>query len=132
MPTRQVQRRRLKKYAIGDMRERITIHVRTATAPAFNTASMSEDYDDGTPVWAAVMTLDFANSGQNIFDSVNLQTAPSHKMVIRYRNDITAENIIRWRDNEYKILRIINPEERNQYLEMFVNLKGDEDFAANN
>lgn len=131
MPIRAVSHRRLKKYGIGDMRERITLHVRSITAPEFNTASFSETYDAGVNLWASVNTMDFAASGQAIFDNVNLSEQPSHKLVIRYRENVTTENVIRWRDNAYKLLKIINPEERNLYLELFAVLLGDEDLAAN-
>lgn len=131
MATRKVSHRRLKKYGTGDMRERITLHVRAITPPAFNSANFSETYDDGVPLWAFVKTLDFVASGQALFDGVNLSEPPSHLFVIRYLEGVTAENVIRWRDKAYKLLKLINPEERNQYWELYAVLLGDETLAAN-
>lgn len=131
MANRKVSHRRLKKYGTGDMRKRITLHVRDITAPVFNSASFSETYDTGVPLWAFVKTLDFVASGQNLFDGVNLSKPPSHLFVIRYRENVTTENVIRWQGSAYKILKNINPEERNQYWELYAVLLGDETLAVN-
>lgn len=131
MANRKVSHRRLKKYGTGDMRERITLHVRAITAPDFNSANFSETYDDGVSLWAFVKTLDFVASGQALFSGANLSDIPSHLFVIRYRDGVTKENVIRWNGSAYKILKNINPEERNQYWELYAVLLGDEALAVN-
>lgn len=132
MSTRKTSKRRLKKYAVGDMRERVTIHVRSLTAPAFSSPSnFTETYDTGTRVWAFVANVSLVGSGRQEFDSINIILRSTHKMVIRYRGNITTENVIRWRGEAYKILKIIDPEERHQYLELYCNVLGDKTLEAN-
>lgn len=132
MPTRKVARRRLKKNAIGDRRDRIKLHVRGIQAPGVNSATFTEEYDTGTYLWSKVETLNLQGSGLQVFDNVNLNDErPTHKFTIRYNPSITVENIIGWRDKYYTILSITNPEERNEDLELFCTLRGDKDFEAN-
>lgn len=131
MSIRKVSRRRLKKYVIGDMRERIKIHTRFITAPVFDSAELKETYDTGNLRWAVAETLDYLSSGRQMFDEVNLNKAPSHKFTIRYDADITTENIINWQDEYYQIIKTINPDVRKQYLELFCRVKGSEGFEVN-
>lgn len=132
MSTRKVSKRRLKKYSIGDLRDRIKLHVRSIAPPGIDSASFSENYDTGTDLWSSVVTLDLQGAGLNIFDNVNTNDErPTHKFTIRYNPDITSQNVIGWRGQYYKILSVRNPEERNEYLELFSVLKGDDDFEAN-
>ena len=131
MAERKVSRRRLKKYAIGDLRSRVRIHTRSLEAPLYDSADPVEAFDTGAKVWASVNTLDFLSSGKQLFDEVNLSEQPSHKFVIRFRKNISTENVIQWEGNYYKLLKIIDPEERHQFLELFAVLLGDKDLAAN-
>ena len=131
MSSRKVSRRRLKKYSIGDLRDRIKLHVRSVTPPAVDSASFSEEYDTGTDLWSSVVTLDLQGAGLAVFDGVNTNENPTHKFTVRYNPDITSENIIGWRGKYYRIMSVRNPEERNEYLELFSTLKGDSSLEAN-
>lgn len=132
MPTRKVARRRLKKNAIGDRRDRVLLHTRGLEAPGINSATFTEEYNTGKGLWSKVETLNLQGAGLNVFDSVNLNDErPTHRITIRFRSGVTAENVIGWRGSYYKILSIINPEERNEDLELYCTLKGDKDFEAN-
>jgi head-tail adaptor len=120
------------------MRERITLHIRAITAPSFGTAKPTETYDTGTVVWASVKTFDLIAAGQKLFDGVDPSEQPSHKFVMRWREflddcvtPITSEIRIRWRGDAYKITKVINPEERNEYFELFAALLGSQDQEAN-
>jgi head-tail adaptor len=138
MSTRKVTRRRLKKYAVGDMRNRIGLYKRDIKSPGFQSSKFQEEYTLITKVWAFVATL---NLGEIVFDNVRIKSksgnfstksiSPSHKFVIRYRSDITSETRILWRDKYYEIIPTINPEERNQYLELYSVLVGSKDLEAN-
>jgi hypothetical protein len=138
MPRRKTTHRRRKKYSIGDFDKRIKLHKRVIQPPLFDVAAPTESYDTGTQIWASVNTFDLVASGEQIFDKVDLSESPSHKFVIRWReflNDgktkITSEVIIRWDENFYKILKIINPEGRNEYFELFAILLGAETKEVN-
>jgi head-tail adaptor len=131
MPQRKVKRRRLKQYATGDMNKRILIHTRSIGSPDFNSANFAELYDSGLPCWSSVNTLD--PNSKVFFDGVDIDSKekPTHLFVIRYRNWITAENVIRWRKELYKIVGIQDPDERHEWLELYSKILGDEDLEAN-
>ena len=138
MPRLSTTHRRKKKHAVGDMRERITLHRRAITPPVFNSAKPTETYDDGMKVWASVKTFDLVGAGQKLFDGIDPSEQPSHFFVMRFREflsdgitPITKEVVIRWRGDAYKIVKAINPEERNEYWELFAALLGDATQEAN-
>lgn len=128
MPTRISRRRRLKKYSIGDMRQRITIHSRVITPPVFDNTSITETYDDGIEYWATIETLD---KKIQVFDNVNIPPSATHFFVIRFDSTVNSERIVRWLGNSYEILKTSDPDGRRQYTELFSRLMGDETLDAN-
>jgi len=128
MPQRKTVHRPLKQYTGGDMDKRIVIHTRVLTSPKHGSGSVTEKYDEGLPVWAGVFSLP---AGKKIFDDIDLGKQPTHLFSIRYRPGITAEKVVRFRGNAFEIVRIINPEERDEWLLLYSKLWGDEDKEAN-
>jgi len=100
------------------MRERITIHARVITPPVFGSASFTETYGTGVNDWASVETPNTIGSDVVTFGSVAVPSGTTHVFVVRYADDITTEHIIRWEGDAYKILGIIDPDKRQQYLEI--------------
>lgn len=131
MPKRNVTHRPLKQYAGGDLNKRITLHTRTLKAPKYNSASFTENYDAGLEVWASVITLSNIASGKRIFDDIDIRKQPTHKFVIRFREGITTEKVVRWRGDAYELVKIIDPEERHEWLELYAKLLGDETKETN-
>lgn len=131
MPVRKVKHRRLKKYAVGDMRERIKIHSRDIQGPGLDSAEFSESYDAGDPRWANVETLDLQGSAQKRFDNVELSERPSHIFTIRYRKGTTIENVIGWDGDLFRIIATQNPDGRKQYHELIAVSRGSDDLDAN-
>lgn len=138
MPRLTTTHRRKKKNAVGDRRERITLHIRAITPPAFGTAKPTEEYDVGTKTWASVKTFDLVGAGQKLFDGIDSDEQPSHLFNIRWREflddcetPITSEVVIRWRGDAYKIVKVINSEERKLEFDLFAALLGDQDQEAN-
>lgn len=131
MPTRKIAKRPLRKSAIGDRRERIKIHVRAIAPPAFNDASFVETYDVGIETWAKVESVALVGGGRREFDSVQIGESATHLFDIRYRPDITAENIIGYQDEYYQILKVDDPEERHISLVLHARLKGDDTLEVN-
>lgn len=128
MPIRVTNRRRLKKYSIGDMRERILIHTRTLTPPSYGSVDITETYDAGTAYWASIETLD---KKKQLFDDVNIPNTATHDITIRYDASITAENIVSYDGEYYDILKTSDPDKRKQYTELYCRLKGDNSLASN-
>lgn len=131
MSRRTVSHRRLKKYNVGDMRERISLNLRNIQEPDFGSANFEQTFTEIVEVWAFVKTFDAVGSGQKIFDDVDIGSQPTHLFVIRYYPDLTSEEVIKWMDNNYEIVKIIDPEERHEYLELYSKLLGDENLEAN-
>lgn len=127
MAYRNIKSRKLRKISVGDMRECISIEERTITAPAFGSASFSESYNQIDEVWAMVET----SFNNRVFDGVALDAIPSHKFTIRYRNDVTSETRIRYCDVLYRIVKTDNFEMRNEYLELYARIDGEDTKEAN-
>lgn len=129
MATRRINRRPLRQAPIGDRRERIKIHVRALAAPVFDSVDFREAYDAGIDTWAKVETVDA--SGRNDFDQVSLAAGATHRFNIRYRPNVTSENIVGYKNEYYQILTIDNPENRNLSLILHCIVKGDDTVEAN-
>lgn len=146
MSIREVKRRRLKKYSIGDMRERITLYPREITAPTYSTTSPTELYENGLEVWASVETLE---RKKEIFDDVNVSETASHSFTIRFNSTkygfplqlpltfttftfgITSEYMVIWEGKIYEILKTSHPDGRKEYVELLSRLQGKQTLAAN-
>ena len=131
MPIRKTQQRRLKKYSVGDMRELITIHIRNIDAPSFDSASFSEVYDTGIEHWSFIFTPNLSGAGQRFFGDVNTGERATDVMVIRFADGITKENVVQWDGEYYKILQVLDPERRHEYLELDCKILGDKAVEAN-
>ena len=131
MPKRVVQFRKLRKQSIGDMREVISLEERSLTAPDFASAVASETYDKILDVWAKVET----RSGIEMFNGVNTREEGvaiyTHQFTIRYRDDVTSQTRIRYKDNLYKIIDSENLEERSEYLLLRCRIDGDDSQEVN-
>ena len=113
------------------MRNRITIHIRSITAPVFDSASSTETYNDGIDEWAFIETPGDMGNVVNEFSEVNMPAGTTHMMTIRFDSTFTAQNIIRWEGDAYKILKVEDPDKRQQYLTFYTQIKGDKTLAAN-
>lgn len=127
MPKREVGYRKLRKNTIGDMRECISLEVRSIQPPSFDNFSASESYIQVAEPWAKVET-EFNN---RIFDEVALDAKPSIKFTIRYRDNITTETRIRYKGILYKIVQSDNLEERDEYLVLYAAIEGADDKEVN-
>lgn len=126
MASRVIQDRKLRKVSIGDMRDRVSLERRSRQAPVFGSASATMGYSQIAEVWAKVETVYHGR----VFDGVSIENIPSHKFTIRYRDDITTETRIRYNDILYKIVKFDNFEMRNEYLELYARIDGDDEKEA--
>lgn len=135
MAERKVDKRKLKKIAVGDMRDRIALRQRDVSVPDFdNPAKFEEAYKTLAVVWCKVKTNPI---GRDEFSDVNVSTgggvfsSSTHVFTMRYMEGISAQTVVTYKDENYKINRIVNPEERNMYLELHCKVLGDETLEAN-
>lgn len=133
MAKREVQRRKLTKSPIGDMRDRISLERRVTVPPQWDNPENTIAYTVIAEVWAKVDTSFMISSGQGDqnYNGVDLQRKPAYKFTVRYRDDIrSSDTVIRWRDQLYKIDDVGDPEKRQEYLVLVSMLRGDDDLQA--
>ena len=127
MPRRNIQFRKLRKSSVGDLRECISLEQRAIAAPSFDSASFTQDYEVIAEVWAKVET----RSEQRTFDNVNIGEIITHEFTIRHRDDVTSEIRIRYKDVLFRIIKIENLEERDDYILLKCKEDGGEEQEAN-
>jgi head-tail adaptor len=128
MSTRRVNKRKLTKFAVGDMRDRIEIFVRSVIAPGAGSASVTEEYVLLREIWSR---LDHLIPGKVIFDEVDTGGQPTHIFTIRFWLDITTQNRVKFDNDYYKIVKVVDPQGRKEYLRLYCKLMGSFDRIAN-
>ncbi len=136
MPERRLSRRKLTKFSIGNMRDRVSLERRVTISAAFGDPEPTEQHTVIAEVWAQVDTPRMGNLGvgDRVYNGVNIQESSSYTFTIRYRDDITShDTIIKWQGDIFKITKtgIISPQRRNQYLVISAVLAGDAEKEAN-
>lgn len=113
-----IKRRRI---YFGDLNRKITIHTRSITAPDEpSDYDYSQTYSGAQIVWAAVQTT----SGKDIFDGTNMIGTATHIFYVKYISGLTSESMIEWQSEKYRILRIENLDENNEYMAIYSVLRG--------
>jgi len=109
------------RVCFGDLNRKIKIKSRTITAPD---ESDEFDYEQtfGTPVtkWAAVQT----SSGKDIFDGTNMIGTATHFFFLKFVSGLTSESMVEWRNENYRVLRIENLDENDEYMKLYCALRG--------
>lgn len=97
---------------IGDLRHRIILQkfVETTDEEGFST----QEWQDVATVWASVENL----YGREYWQAAAIQAENTVKFIIRYRNDITNDMRIKFKDKLYNIISIDNIKYRNEYKEI--------------
>lgn len=73
--------------------------------------------------FAAIIT---SNQGQQLFDGVNSTTKTSpYIFLIRYLEGITIQNFIQYDDTYYRIVSVVNMDQRNRFLQLNAEFRGD-------
>jgi len=110
---------------IGDMRERVKLHIREIVAPVFEGVDFTEKFSGIKEVWANVKTV----SGQTIF-IINIDVSITHEIIIRYDADVDSETWIEHNKNNFKILDVEDLDERHEFLRLKCAKRGDKDLGA--
>ena len=119
-----------RKIALGDLRDRVRVQVRSLTPPVAGVTNFTEDFNekDGIEVWAKVATV----SGRTFFDGVNsVDISVSHEITIRFRSDIEAQNWLELLNGtKLKIVNVENFEQRDEYLRLLCTERGHKTLGA--
>jgi len=77
-------------------------------------------FDGAITTFANIETV----SGETIFDSSNIERDVTHKFYIRFRDSITQEKWINFKNELYDILTVENLDERNEFLLLRASKRG--------
>ena len=96
----------------GELRHRIEIKEPVETRDSYGSVTISWQTLD--TVWAAMWPLkvkEYVGLGQT-------QSELTHRVRIRFRDDVTTKMRLEFKERTMSIVQIINPDERNIMLEM--------------
>lgn len=96
----------------GEFRHRIALQSATQTDDGMG--GFTEAWATEETVWAAIWPL----KGSTLIDSLKLETTITHRIVIRYKSGIQPYWRVLYGTRVFTIDSIINPDERNRYLEL--------------
>jgi SPP1 family predicted phage head-tail adaptor len=76
-----------------------------------------ETWIDGDDVWGSIEPL----SGFQKYQAMQMQTPLTHKIVLRYRKDITTAIRLKYDERIFWVREVLNQEEANRFLTLKVN-----------
>jgi SPP1 family predicted phage head-tail adaptor len=83
-------------------------------------------------VWAEVKTIDtMGGNSRSIIDSTNIGEMSTHKFTIRFRTDLSGDDLIKFDDRYFKIQGFKDPTEDKRYLVVYCIERGDVDNSRN-
>jgi len=97
---------------IGRLNKRITVQYPTETAD--NVGGFTTTWNDLATIWAAI----WPTSARELIQSMSNVMEITHRIRIRYRDDILHNYRISFGTRYFNIVSIINPNERNQWLDI--------------
>jgi head-tail adaptor len=136
MSERNLNRRRLSKFSIGDMRERISLFRRATFISDFDSPEAGEKHTLLAEVWAQIDTprMGDLRAGDQSYNGVNPEAIPTHRFTIRHRTDVSShDTIVKWNGKTFNLVNtgVISPQGRDQYLVLSAVLLGDSSKGAN-
>ena len=120
MPNCMTIKKPKRAVCIGDMRDRVTVYVRTATPSRTNGVDLSEVLSTPTSIWAAVVTKE----GKEIFDGTNLKGVATHWIYIRSISGLTAEKWLEFNGEYYDIIDVQDMDERGDFMLLRCSVRG--------
>jgi SPP1 family predicted phage head-tail adaptor len=100
------------EYLPATLRHRVTIQVNTPVSDG--QGGFTESWADGATVYASIEPL----KGYERFQGMQMQTPVTHKIVMRYRSDVTTASRIKFGTRVFCVQEVLNPAERNRYLQI--------------
>ncbi len=116
-----------RRVCIGNLNKRIKIQTRALTSNNTGSIETIETFTDVVEVWAAIETT----RGSQLWDGVEVSNPFTHKIYIRYRDDIDYEKWVEYEDEKYDIVDVENLEQKNEWLLLMCTRKGDNTKEAN-
>jgi SPP1 family predicted phage head-tail adaptor len=98
----------------ASLRHRLTIQ--TVTRTEDGQGGFTEAWADGDSVWASITPL----KAYQRFQAMQMQAPATHKVVMRYRSDVSNAVRLTFGDRVFSVAEVLNVEERNRFLEITV------------
>lgn len=96
----------------GRLKHRITIQGPSSSINA--QGGKIKGWSDIETVWASVEPL----TGREFFENHQMESEISTRIIIRYRGGLNTHMRVKFGNKYYKIVSIINPQEKNEGLEL--------------
>ena len=117
-----------RKVCYGDLNRKIVIETRSIKPPSDDDDfDYGQEFTESQTVWATVQTT----SGKDIFDGANMIGTATHLFFIKYISGLTSESMITWQNEKYRILRLENLDENNEFVKLYCNIRGTKDNEVN-
>lgn len=97
---------------IGDLRHRITLQKLEMVQNAYG--EMTETWTDVSTVWASVNPI----SAREFFQAETVNSEITHKILIRYRENVKPSMRVKFKDRIFFIQSVINFNEKNEALQL--------------
>lgn len=96
----------------GTLRQRVTFQQEVTTPDGMGGTSSS--WSNTVTVWAGVKSL----RGREMVQAGRLEASTVYLITLRYRDDITEDMRILWKNKLLNIRSIANPDQKQQWLEV--------------
>jgi len=97
---------------IGELRHRITFQIPVVQDDGYG--GVERTWQDVCSTWASIQPV----SGREYYDAMSIQSSITHRVIIRYRSDITPEMRIVYGERIFEIEAVIDIGARKKYLEL--------------
>jgi len=98
----------------ASLRHQVTIQ--TVSRTEDGQGGFTETWTNGESVWASIETL----KAYQRFQAMQMQTPMTHKLVVRYRRDLSTLNRLLFGDRVFTVKEVINVDMKNRFLELKV------------
>jgi SPP1 family predicted phage head-tail adaptor len=92
------------------MKFRVTIQSETQSSDG--QGGFTSSWVDGDTVWASIEPL----KGWERMQAQQMQTPVTHKLVMRYRSDVTTETRLKYGSRLFQVKEVINQDENSRFL----------------
>ena len=96
----------------GDLNKRVTIQVPTKAADGMGSFTIT--WSDLATVWAAI----WPKGAKEVVQSMQTSMEVSHRIRVRFRRPFRPDWRLKFGDRYFNIVSVINPNERNEWLDL--------------
>lgn len=101
------------QFATGRLRHRVTILAPSWTTDEFGDPSVATLTERAT-VWANVSPL----SGSELFEAKQLKSEVTHRVTIRYRNDVKSSDRIQFGTRTLDVSHVLDIDEKHAFTQL--------------